>query len=215
VAEELRRVVPVISELAAAGACVSVDTMRAEVAAAAVSAGARLVNDVSGGQADPEMFAAMAGLEVPYVCMHWRGHAVVMQQRAAYVDVVAEIVAELGERLRRAQDAGIAAERLIVDPGFGFAKTGEHNWEILRRLAELEALHRPVLAGVSRKTFLGSLLADAAGKTRPAKERDDATTALTTYLAEAGVWGVRVHAVRASVDAVTVVTRLQSPRVHQ
>jgi dihydropteroate synthase len=215
VTEELRRVIPVITELAAAGASVSVDTMRAEVAVAAVRAGAGLVNDVSGGQADPEMFAAVAALGVPYVCMHWRGHSVVMQQRAVYDDVVAEVVTELGEQLRQARDAGIAAERLIADPGFGFAKTGEHNWEILRRLDELDALHQPLLAGVSRKTFLGSLLAGAGGEARPAKERDDATTALTTYLAEHGVWGVRVHSVRASVDAIQVVAQLQSPAVHQ
>jgi dihydropteroate synthase len=215
VVEELRRVIPVIAELAAAGACVSVDTMRSEVAVAAVRAGAGLVNDVSGGQADPAMFTAVADLDVPYVCMHWRGHSVVMQQRATYVDVVVEVVAELGEQLGRARDAGIAADRLIVDPGFGFAKTGEHNWEILRRLAELDALHQPLLAGVSRKAFLGSLLADLDGEARPAKERDDATTALTTYLSERGVWGVRVHSVRASVDAIRVVARLQSPAVNQ
>jgi dihydropteroate synthase len=138
-----------------------------------------------------------------------------MVQRATYLDVVAEVVAELGEQLGRARDAGIAAERLIVDPGFGFAKTGEHNWEILRRLAELDVLHQPLLAGVSRKTFLGSLLADSTGQSRPAKERDDATTALTTYLAERGVWGVRVHSVRASADAIVVVSRLMSPAVNQ
>jgi len=211
VAEELRRVLPVVTALVEAGACVSIDTMRPAVAAEAVAAGARLVNDVSGGQADPDMLGVVAGLEVAYVCMHWRGHAVDMQRRATYDDVVTDVVAELDAQLDRARAAGIAEERLIVDPGFGFAKTGEHNWELLRRFAELDVLGRPVLVGLSRKAFLGALLADASGAPRPARERDDATTALTMQLAEGGVWGVRVHAVRANRDAVAVAERLRTP----
>ena len=207
-AEELRRVVPVVEALTGAGVVVSTDTMRAEVAAAAVAAGARLVNDVSGGLADPEMLPRVADLGVAYVCMHWRGHSTSMQQRAAYGDVVTDVVAELAARLDAAHAAGIAADRLVVDAGYGFAKTGEHNWQLLQRPDALAALGVPQLAGLSRKAFLGALLADGDGRPRPAAGRDDATTALTTVLAQQGVWGVRVHAVRASRDAVAVVERL-------
>lgn len=213
VAEELRRVLPVVEELAGAGACVSVDTMRAEVATAAVDAGARLVNDVSGGRADPEMLETVAGLGVAYVCMHWRGHAYAMQDRAVYGDVVREVIDELADQVAQARAAGIAADRLVVDAGFGFAKTGEHNWTLLERFDELQATGLPQLVGVSRKTFLGTLLPGPGGQPRPPRERDDATTALTTVLALRGVWGVRVHAVRSSRDAVAVVQRLASSRV--
>jgi len=210
VAEELRRVLPVVRRLTEGGAVVSVDTMRAEVAAAAVEAGARLVNDVSGGLAEDEMLRTVAGLGVPYVCMHWRGHSDVMQDRTRYADVVTDVVAELRERLERALAAGIAADQLVVDAGFGFAKTGEHNWELLRRLGELDVLGVPQLVGVSRKRFLGTLLAGPDGADRPPAGRDDATTALTTVLAARGVWGVRVHAVRASRDAIAVAERLRA-----
>jgi dihydropteroate synthase len=207
--EELRRVLPVISELAGAGVPISVDTMRARVAAEAVQAGARLVNDVSGGQADPAMFTTLAGLDLPYICMHWRGHAADMQSKAVYADVVAAVVAELRQQTVAALAAGIRAEHLVVDPGLGFAKTGEHNWEILRRLDELDDLGFPLLIGVSRKAFLGALLADPAGRPRPAPERDDASVALTTLLAQYGVWGIRVHSVRPNRDAIAVVQRLR------
>ena len=209
VSEELRRVLPVVHALTAAGAVVSVDTMRAEVAARAVEAGARLVNDVSGGLADPEMLATVAGLGVPYVCMHWRGHSDVMQDRTVYADVVTDVTAELRSSLERASAAGIAADQLVLDVGFGFAKTSEHNWELLRRLDELDVLGVPQLVGLSRKRFLGALLAAPDGELRPPAQRDDATTALTALLAARGVWGVRVHSVRASRDAVAVVQRLQ------
>ena len=208
VAEELRRVLPVIRELAAAGACVSIDTMRAAVAAPAIAAGARLVNDVSGGKADDRMLHLVAESGVPYVCMHWRGHSEDMQSKASYADVVTEVIAELGQQLDEAVSAGVAADKLIIDPGFGFAKTGEHNWHLLQRLEEFDVLGRPMLAGVSRKTFLGGLLADSEGSPRPAKQRDDATTALTTVLALRRVWGVRVHSVRAGRDAIAVAQRL-------
>ena len=207
--EELRRVLPVVRALAGVG-CVSIDTMRADVAAAAIDAGARLVNDVSGGRADPAMLSLVAESGLPYVCMHWRGHSKDMQSRAAYADVVAAVVTELTAQAAEAERAGIAPERLIIDPGLGFAKTGEHNWQLLHRLAELEALGRPLLVGVSRKAFLGTLLAGADGEPRPAKRRDDATTALTFALAARSVWGVRVHAVQASRDAIAVADRLRS-----
>ena len=196
--EELRRVLPVVRELVAAGACVSIDTMRAAVAEAAIAAGARLVNDVSGGRSDPGMLGLVADAGVAYVCMHWRGHSEDMQSRACYADVVAEVIAELRTQLEEADRAGVATDKLIIDPGFGFAKTGEHNWQLLQRLEEFDILRRPMLAGVSRKTFLGRLLANTDGSPRPAKERDDATTALSTVLALRGVWGIRVHSVRAS-----------------
>lgn len=208
VAEESRRVLPVIQALAAAGAVVSIDTMRAEVAAEAIQAGARLVNDVSGGRSDPHILTLVAERGIPYVCMHWRGHSADMQSRATYADVVREVVAELGEQVARAEAAGVAPDQLVVDPGFGFAKTGEHNWELLQRLEELDGLRRPLLLGLSRKAFLGALLAAPDGEPRPAKERDDASTALTIWAALRGVWGVRVHSVRASRDAIAVAQRL-------
>lgn len=208
--EELRRVLPAVAGLVAAGACVSVDTMRADVAAAAVGAGARLVNDVSGGRADPRMLEVVAGLGVAYVCMHWRGHAREMADRATYADVVTDVARELSEQVALARAAGIRDDRLVVDAGFGFAKTGEHGWQLLDRLDELAAVGLPQLVGVSRKAFLGTLLAGPDGSPRPPQGRDDATVALTTLLAQQGVWGVRVHAVRANRDAVEVVHRLST-----
>jgi dihydropteroate synthase len=208
VSVELRRVLPVIRELAAAGACVSIDTMRAAVAAPAIAAGARLVNDVSGGKADPGMLPLVADSGAPYVCMHWRGFSENMQSKASYADVVTEVIAELRAQLDAATRVGVAPEKLIIDPGLGFAKTGEHNWQLLERLEEFDVFERPMLVGVSRKTFLGQLLAGTDGSPRPAKQRDDATTALTAVLALRRVWGVRVHSVRASRDAIAVAQRL-------
>jgi dihydropteroate synthase len=213
--EELRRVLPTVEGLVDAGACVSVDTMRAEVAAAAVGAGARLVNDVSGGRADRAMLGTVAGLGVAYVCMHWRGHAREMQGRATYADVVADVARELGEQVNLARTAGVRDDRIVVDAGFGFAKTGEHNWQLLDRFDELAELGLPQLVGVSRKSFLGTLLAAPDGSPRPPLARDDATVALTTVLAQQGVWGVRVHQVRANRDAVEVVHRLSTERARR
>jgi dihydropteroate synthase len=210
VSEELRRVLPVIGELAATGACIAIDTMRTAVAEPAIAAGARLINDVSGGKADPGMLRFVAEAGVPYICMHWRGHAEDMQSKAVYGDVVSEVIAELREQLDAAENAGVSAEKLIIDPGLGFAKTAEHNWQLLQRLEEFDVLGRPMLMGVSRKTFLGRLLAAADGSPRPPKECDDATTAFTAVLALREVWGVRVHSVRASRDAITVAQRLLS-----
>jgi dihydropteroate synthase len=206
---ERRRVEPVVAELAAAGAVVSVDTMRASTAAAALAAGARIVNDVSGGLADPDLPRVVAEAGVPYVVMHWRAHSADMQAHAAYDDVVADVSAELCERLDAVVAAGVSAEQVVLDPGLGFAKTAEHNWSLLARLDALIAIGRPVLVGASRKSFLGSLLADG-DVARPVDERDDATAAVSALAAAAGAWGVRVHEVRASVDAVRVAARLRA-----
>ncbi|MCW2759948.1 MAG: dihydropteroate synthase [Marmoricola sp.] len=207
VAEELGRVVPVIRALAADGVAVSVDTMRHEVAAAALEAGAVLVNDVSGGLADPQVLDVVAEHGAAYVAMHWRAHSQVMHQLATYDDVLVEVRDELSERLDAATAAGVDPERLVVDPGLGFAKTATHNWELLRRLSELETLGVPILVGSSRKSFLGSLLAGPDGTPRPVLDREDANVALTTIAATQGVWAVRVHEVRASLDAIKVVSR--------
>lgn len=210
VSEEQRRVLPVIAELAATGACISIDTMRTAVAEPAITAGARLINDVSGGKADHRMLRFVAESGVPYICMHWRGHAEDMQSKAVYRDVVSEVIAELRAQLDAAESAGVPAEKLIIDPGLGFAKNAKHNWQLLQRLEAFDVLGRPLLLGVSRKSFLGQLLAAADGSPRPPKERDDATTALTAVLALREVWGVRAHSVRASRDAITVAQRLLS-----
>ncbi|MEY3733438.1 MAG: dihydropteroate synthase [Actinomycetota bacterium] len=204
VEDELARVLPVVRALASEGIAVSIDTMRAEVAAACVDAGAVLVNDVSGGQADPLMLPWLASVTIPYVAMHWRGPSDVMEDLATYGDVVSEVVDELAERLQALADAGVDPDRVVLDPGLGFAKRSPHNWALLRDLEELESLGRPLLVGASRKRFLGDLLAGADGAARPMEGRDaagDAVTALAAYL---GVWCVRVHEVRASRDAVLV-----------
>lgn len=205
---ELERVVPVVRALADAGVAVSVDTTRATVAEASIAGGASWINDVSGGLADPAMLPAVADGGCGYITMHWRGHATEMDSRAVYTDVVAEVRDELAERRDAALAAGIDAGRLVLDPGFGFAKTGEHNWALLAHLDALMALGFPLLVAVSRKRFLGSLLADADGP-RPPRERDDATAALTALAAQRGVWGVRTHSVRQHRDAIEVVERLR------
>jgi len=209
-AQELDRVLPVITELAAAGAVVSVDTMRAEVAVAGAAAGARIVNDVSGGLADPEMLPAVADLALPYIVMHWRGHSVDMGERARYRDVVGEVCEELRERLRAAERAGIDPERIVLDPGLGFAKNAEHDWALLRGQQRLQReLGRPLLIGHSRKRFLGHLLADPQGEPRPARERDAASLAVAAVAASRGAWAVRVHAAEAAADAVRAVAAMQ------
>jgi dihydropteroate synthase len=209
--EELRRVLPVVRGLAQAGAVVSVDTTRAAVAEAALEAGAQLVNDVSGGLADPAMLPLVASAEVPYVVMHWRGPSADMQARARYDDVVADVCTELRSRLDAAEAAGVDLQRVLVDPGLGFAKTAEDGWALLRALPRLTALGCPLLVGASRKAFLGALLAGPDGTPRPPKERDAATAAVTVVAAQAGAWAVRVHDAAASADAVRVVAALQEP----
>lgn len=215
VEEELDRVVPVITALAQDGATVSVDTMRSEVAAAALEAGARIVNDVSGGLADPEILRVTAHAGATYLAMHWRAHADHMDDFATYDGpggVVRAVCDELAERVASALAAGIAPDRLVLDPGLGFAKHGRHNWELLADLGAVQALGYPVLVGASRKSFLGRLLADADGTPRPVDGREDATTALSVLLAREGVWGLRVHAVRSTRDALMVLDALETAR---
>ncbi|PJN24197.1 dihydropteroate synthase [Kitasatospora sp. CB02891] len=204
--EELRRVVPVVTELARAGVVVSVDTMRAAVARAAVQAGAKIVNDVSGGLADAGMAKVVADTGAPFVVMHWRGQSADMYAQAVYDDVVADVVRELSDRVEDLLAAGVKEDQLILDPGLGFAKTSAHNWALLGRLDALTALGRPVLVAASRKRFLGTLLANPeTGELRPARQRDDATAAVSVLSAKAGAWAVRVHDVSGTADAVRVV----------
>jgi dihydropteroate synthase len=210
VADELARVIPVIQELAAEGSVISVDTMRAEVARAAIDAGARIVNDVSGGLADPRILGVVADSGALYAAMHWRAHGATMQQFTDYPNGVVETVrAELGARVEAALAAGIAYERLVLDPGLGFSKTAEQNWELLRGLDRIADLGRPILVGASRKAFLGRLLADEEDRPRPVGERESAHTAVVVALAQAGVWCTRVHDVRATRDAFAVTERMQ------
>ncbi|MFD9813873.1 dihydropteroate synthase [Streptomyces sp. NPDC059080] len=210
-AEELRRVIPVVRELAAAGVVVSVDTMRASVAEQAVAAGARLVNDVSAGAADPAMIPAVAAAGTPFVVMHWRGQSIDMNNRAVYADVVGEVVDELARGVERAVAGGIAPERLVIDPGLGFAKEAAHDLALVAHLPRLRALGRPLLVAASRKRFLGRVLAGGEGAAAPpARERDAATAAVSALVAREGAWAVRVHEVRASADAVRVARALET-----
>jgi dihydropteroate synthase len=198
-AEEIARIAPVIRALVDEGVPVSVDTMWAGVASAALEAGASIVNDVSGGLADPEMAAVVAAAGVPYVVMHWRGHSTEMDALATYDDVVTDVRGELLERVEAALAAGVAESSIVLDPGLGFAKLGDHNWELLQRLDELVELGFPVLVGASRKRFLGTLLGG-----RPPDGREDATAAVSALAAFNGAWGVRVHDVDRTLDAVAV-----------
>jgi len=203
---EAARVVPVVRELVAQGVVVSIDTMRSEVAEAAVVAGASVVNDVSGGLADPRMARAVASAGVPWVLMHWRAHSKTMDAHSRYTDVVAEVRAELVAQVDAAVLAGVDPAALVVDPGLGFAKNAAHNWTLLRCLGALTDLGFPVLVGASRKRFLGSLLAEPGGVARPPDGREVATAAVSALAAVNGAWGVRVHDVVASMDALAVAT---------
>jgi dihydropteroate synthase len=203
--EEITRIEPVIKELAAAGVRISVDTTRARVAEAALAAGATVVNDVSGGLADPDMARVVASAGVPWILMHWRGHSKDMNSLAVYSDVVAEVKTELTARVEVAVAAGVDSQAIVIDPGLGFAKQAEHDWALLRGLDVLLGLGFPVLVGASRKRFIGRLLAGADGTPRPPEGREDATAAISTMAAAKGVWGVRVHDVVRSLDAVRVV----------
>ena len=192
--EEQARVIPVIQELAKENVVISIDTMRASTAKLGVEAGATIVNDVSGGAADPEMFSTVAQLGCKYTLMHWRGHSKDMNSKAIYSDVVAEVIEEISIQLDKALAAGIKRENIILDPGIGFAKDAEHNWEILNRIDEFIELGYPVLIGHSRKRFLG-------GDTP--NDREEATVQVTQSLVGKGIWAVRVHGVKANKEAIT------------
>jgi dihydropteroate synthase len=191
--EEQARVMPVIAELSKRGARISIDTMRADTAEKAVQAGAAIINDVSGGLSDPAMFATVKKLSVPYILMHWRGESKEMNSRAIYTDVVNDVISEINSQIDAALDAGINKSQIIIDPGLGFAKDAEHNWEILRNLKQFTSMGYPVLIGASRKRFLGGDNPD---------EREAATIELTRTLVPQGIWGVRVHSVKPHVDVI-------------
>jgi dihydropteroate synthase len=209
---EIARVVPVIRELARSGVVMSIDTTRAEVAQAALDAGAAVVNDVSGGLADPRMGSVVAAACVPWVLMHWRGHSRQMQQLATYDDVVRDVCDELRQRVDAAVAAGVDPGALVLDPGLGFAKTAEHNWRLSAHLDEVVALGFPVLVGTSRKSYLGRLLAGPDGQPRPTDEREAASIAANILAVQSGAWGVRVHDVRATVDAFAVLKATEAAR---
>jgi dihydropteroate synthase len=194
-ADEIARTIPVITELAKHGVKISIDTMRASTAAAAIQAGASIINDVSGGLADPLMLQAAAELKVPYIAMHWRGQSKDMNSKAIYGDVVSEVISELQERVDAALDAGISKENLIIDPGLGFAKDADHNWAIVDAIDKFVAMGYPVLVGGSRKRFLGGESPD---------EREQATIELSKRLASTGVWAVRVHSVKPHKEVLSV-----------
>ncbi len=228
-AVEACRVVPVIAELSARGIATSVDTMRASVAAAAVEAGVSLVNDVSGGRADPAMASVVADAGLPWILMHWRSAADYAPKGAAahhasgaaahyasgavahYDDVVADVRRELLEQVDRAVAAGVDPAAIILDPGLGFAKNAEHNWELLRALPTFVELGMPILIGASRKRFLGTLL-ESDGEPRPPDGREVATAVVSALAVAGGAWGVRVHDAQASLDAVAVVKAWQGLR---
>lgn len=210
--EELRRVVPVVRGLASEGVLISVDTMRASVAEAALKAGATLVNDVSAGQADPAMIPVVADAGAPFVVMHWRGLLEGSNIRGQYEDVVTEVVDEVRARVAAAVEGGVAPERIVVDPGLGFSKGTDDDLALLARLDRLANLGYPVLVAASRKRFLGNVLAGPDGTPPPARERDAATAAVTALAARQGAWAVRVHEVRASADAVRVARAVEGCR---
>ena len=208
--EEQSRVLDVVRELAAAGAAVSVDTLHAATARAVVEAGAVIVNDVSGGLADPLMHRVVAETGVVYVCQHWRGNPDTMDRLTSYPDgVLAGVEAELSQRLDELAAAGVAPEQVVVDPGLGFAKTHPQSWQLLAATASLrEDLGRPVLVGASRKRFLAAAAPDGVGPLG----RDAATTATTALAAAAGAWAVRVHEVPSNRDAVRTASLWKEPR---
>lgn len=201
--EELARVLPVIDGLVSAGIPVSIDTMRAGVARAAVNVGASMVNDVSGGRADAAMYTTVADLGCDYVAMHWRAHSQVMDAHATYGNVVDEVLGELMECVEAARSAGIEADRIIIDPGLGFAKDIQHNWELLHAMPRFVGSGHRVLVGASRKRFLGALLANG-DQPRDMAGRDAATAVISALAAQRGAWGVRVHEVQSSADALAV-----------
>lgn len=209
--DEQDRVLPVIEKIKAEfDVLVSIDTMNSKTARRAVQAGADIVNDISGGLADPQMFASIQDLQCQYILGHWRGHSDQMDSLASYSDVAREVVAELAEQVSMAVASGIARDRIVVDPGLGFAKDIHHNWDLVNRLDELEALGLPVLVGASRKRFLAHALnaIDPASVSMP--RRDVATAVLTALLLQRKLWGVRVHEIQGTKDAIAVVAALKA-----
>ena len=212
--EEQARVLPVIkalvdnAEFKASGAIISIDTMNAQTAALAVAAGAVIVNDVSGGLADEQMFAELKNLNCKFIVSHWRGFSETMDSLNNYTSVAKDVAEELIERVAKAEAAGISRDRLIIDPGLGFAKDMAQNWHLVARLDELEKLELPILVGASRKRFLAGALEpeDAAGVSN--QRRDLATAVLTALLLQRKLWGVRVHNVSTTLDAIKVVEAL-------
>lgn len=203
-AEEAARVIPVLEQIIPLGTPVSIDTTRAEIAAQAIKLGVQYVNDVSGGLADAKMYALIAdNPKVQYIAMHWRGHAKEMQDYAQYGDVVKEVKDELEERINSAIESGIDPDQLIIDPGIGFAKLPEHNWELLRNIDRLALLGYPILVGASRKRFLGELIGSASPD-----EREAASIAITAAMAKQGIWGVRTHSVKPHRDVIATITAL-------
>jgi dihydropteroate synthase len=208
-AEEVARVIPVIKELVKKDTPISIDTTRASVAEQAIKLGVSFVNDVSGGLADPDMYKLIAmNPKVQYIIMHWRAHSKTMQEHATYKDVVKEVKEELEERIESAIAAGVHPEQIIVDPGLGFAKLPEHNWELLRNIDRIALLGYPILIGASRKRFLGELT----GATNP-DDREAASIAVTAMVAKQGVWGVRTHSVKPHRDAIATVSSFIKSRV--
>jgi dihydropteroate synthase len=199
--EEEARVIPVISELVKKEKPISIDTTRAVIAEKAIKLGVSYVNDVSGGLADPAMYSLIAkNPQVQYIIMHWRAHSKTMQEHATYKDVVKEVKEELEERINSAIEAGVEPEQIIIDPGIGFSKLGEHNWELLRNIDRLALLGYPIMIGASRKRFLGELT----GATSP-DDREAASIAITAMVAKQNVWGVRTHSVKPHRDAIATV----------
>lgn len=207
--EEQNRVLPVIQAIKGLGAKISIDTMNSETAVLAIQAGVDIVNDVSGGLADANMFSSIASFDCQYVLGHWRGHSDVMDSRSGYSDVAREVVAELAEQVAIAVSAGISRDRIIVDPGIGFAKDAQQNWDLVARLDELEQLGLPILVGASRKRFLAAILDEANPGSVSNPRRDVATAVLTALLLQRSLWGVRVHNVEITLDTIKVVSALK------
>lgn len=207
--QEQDRVLPVIEAIKNLGARISIDTMNSQTAVLAIEAGAEIVNDVSGGLADPAMFSSIAAFDCQYILGHWRGHSDVMDSRNGYSDVAREVIAELAEQTAMAVSSGIDRSRIVVDPGIGFAKDVQQNWDLVARLDELEQLNLPILVGASRKRFIAAILdeADPASVSNP--RRDVATAVLTALLLQRSLWGVRVHNVEVTADAIKVVSALK------
>jgi dihydropteroate synthase len=208
-AEELSRVIPVITDLVKKYVAISIDTTRAAVAKRAIDLGVNYVNDVSGGLADPKMYRTIAeNPAVQYIIMHWRAHSKEMQELAKYTDVVKEVKEEIEARIESAIEAGVSPEQIIIDPGLGFSKLPEHNWELLRNIERLALLGYPILIGASRKRFLGELT----GATNP-DEREAASIAITAMVAKLDVWGVRTHSVKPHRDAIATVNSFAKSKV--